>query len=56
MEGLMNENPMTNLVIPRPRIKSIVRLCIGSSNFSTSNVSAGTCNTQAEITYINWRK
>lgn len=31
----MNENPITNLVIPRPKIKSMTRFCIGSSDFST---------------------
>ena len=35
MEGFMNENPMTSLVIPRPKIKSMTRFCIGSSDFST---------------------
>lgn len=39
----MNENPMTSLVIPSPDIKSITRFCIGSSNFSTSIISADTC-------------
>lgn len=46
----MNENPMTNLVIPRPNIKSMMRFCIGSSNFSTSRISTGTWNMQKHKT------
>lgn len=44
----MNENPMTNLVIPIPKIKSMTRFCNGSSDFSTSRISAGTCDMQKQ--------